>query len=371
MFGSITNIKSAILRKAYDYLTVDASASLTLSEAEVDKRVSEMIDLQDPELITDLRVNNLGQPERFDVFLQECQKYINQHVETAVDDRRHDTVTENSEVVVHFAVALNAQDLHSEVQKRCPENTPIPSVQRLRLQLFPKRVNSAAAGRYYGTIKVKYIVQSRQLRQNHEDMHYASAIFRYLKEFCVNFREITTLVCMDDKHTMKIGEPGYPLAAIERGKTVLVAMGTRFQVADHDFSRFSMIPSVILHVDIPDVVEESWYRGQAHVGLKEHAFEPSSALCHDTELHQVVENDPNPILALYTDGGPDHRTNQLSVQSAFICLYLQEDRDMVFGVRTPPYNFWKDTAERVMSMLNIGAQPVCLMRTSTDIEGVL
>ena len=370
LFGSITNTKSAILRKAYSYLTDDESASRTLDEAELDKRVSEMIDLQDPELITDLRINNQGQPERFDVFLQECQKYINQHVETAVDDRRHDAVSD-SEVVVHFAVALNAQDLHTEVQKRCPENTPIPSVQWLRLQFWPKRVNSAAAGRYYGTIKVKYMVQSRQLRQNHEDMHYASALFRYLKEFCVKFREITTLVCMDDKHTMKIGEPGLPLAAIERGKTVLVAMGTRFQVADHDFSRFSMIPSVILHVDIPDVVEESWYRGQAHVGLKEHAFEPSSPLRHATELHQVVENDPNPILALYTDGGPDHRTNLLSVQTALICLFLQEDRDMVVAVRTPPYNSWKDPAERVMCVLNIAAQSVGLMRTSTDIEGVL
>lgn len=64
------------------------------------------------------------------------------------------------------------------------------------------------------------MVQSRQFRQDHIDMHYASALFRYLKEFAFKYKDDTTFVCMDDKHTMKIGEPGYPLAAVERGKQV-------------------------------------------------------------------------------------------------------------------------------------------------------
>ena len=42
--------------------------------------------------------------------------------------------------------------------------------------------------------------------------------------------------------------------------------GTSFQVADHDFTRFSMIPSVALIVDIPDSISESWYTGDVHVG---------------------------------------------------------------------------------------------------------
>jgi hypothetical protein len=66
-------------------------------------------------------------------------------------------------------------------------------------------------------------------------------------------------------------------------------------------------------------------------------------------------------LALYTDGGPDHRVNYLSVEIALICLFLKEDRDMLVAVRTPPYNSWKDPAERVTSVLNFGAQGVGLM----------
>ena len=158
---------------------------------------------------------------------------------------------------------------------------------------------------------------------------------------------------MDDKHTMKVGEPGFPVPAIERGKPVLVANGTKFQVGDDDFTKFPIIPSVILKVDIPEAVEGSWYRGKVNVGIKEHAFEPSSALRHVTELHGVFEADFKPIVALYTHGGPDHRTNLLSVQASLTCLFLKEDRDMIVAVRMPPYNSWKDPAERVMGTLKL------------------
>lgn len=124
------------------------------------------------------------------------------------------------------------------------------------------------------------MVQSRQFRQDHIDMHYASALFRYLKEFAFKYKDDTTFVCMDDKHTMKIGEPGYPLAAVERGKQVLVARGSIFLVGDHDFSKFSMIPSVTLNINIPDKVDD-WHSGKVHVVLKEHLFNlllPSSTL---------------------------------------------------------------------------------------------
>ena len=84
-------------------------------------------------------------------------------------------------------------------------------------------------------------------------MHYASALFRYLKEFCVEFKENTTLVCMDDNHAMKIVETWSSFSC------------KRHPVdgSDHDFAKLSMIPSVILRVDIPNAVEDSWYRGQA------------------------------------------------------------------------------------------------------------
>ena len=50
---------------------------------------------QDPDLIYDLRVNNNGRPQQYDEFLAECQAFINSSVDTAVDDRRHDNITDD------------------------------------------------------------------------------------------------------------------------------------------------------------------------------------------------------------------------------------------------------------------------------------
>lgn len=49
-------------------------------------------------------------------------------------------------------------------------------------------------------------------------------------------------------------EPSCPVAAAERGRQVLVHSGTSFQVTDHDFTRFSIIPLIALLVDIPDKI---------------------------------------------------------------------------------------------------------------------
>ena len=67
------------------------------------------------------------------------------------------------------------------------------------------------------------MVQNRQLHCNHIDLHYASALFRYLKELAIKYKDDAYLIFIDDKHRCKVGEPGYPVAAVERGRQVLVA----------------------------------------------------------------------------------------------------------------------------------------------------
>ena len=51
---------------------------------------------------------------------------------------------------------------------------------------------------------------------------------------------------MNDKHKIKVGELANPLAAAECGRQVLVHSGATFEVSDHDFSKFSITPSVNL-----------------------------------------------------------------------------------------------------------------------------
>ena len=104
---------------------------------------------------------------------------------------------------------------------------------------------------------------------------------------------------------MNIGEPGFPVAAAERGRRVMVKVGSSFDVADHDLTKFSMIPSVVLMNNIPQDITESWYRGKVYVSLKDAAFESSSPIRHMTELSSILSSlqQERKIVLLYTDGG--------------------------------------------------------------------
>ena len=178
------------------------------------------------------------------------------------------------------------------------------------------------------------------------------------------------MACLDDKHKIKIGEPGFPVAAVERGKRVLVKVGASFEVGDHDFTKFSIVPSVTLVNDIPTEITGSWYSGKVFYALKESAFEPSSPIRHVTELCSCLHSlgDVNPVLLLYTDGGPDHRLTYLSVQVALIALFRKLNLDYLCAARTAPCHSWKNPVERIMSIFNLGLQSVGLMRESKDAE---
>lgn len=61
--------------------------------------------------------------------------------------------------------------------------------------------------------------------------------------------------------------------------------------------------------------------------LKDSVFEPSSPLCHSTELATIIEQraPEKPVFFVYSDGGPDHRVTYLSVKLALICLSVKLD----------------------------------------------
>ena len=96
-FGKVTKTSAAVLRGMYQTLVGDSSCSTNLASEEIDKRVQQFFETEDTDLVIDLRVNN-GRPDgKYEIFLNECQNYIN-IVETAVDDRRHDSATDAGKV---------------------------------------------------------------------------------------------------------------------------------------------------------------------------------------------------------------------------------------------------------------------------------
>ena len=148
----------------------DASAASNLSEEEVDKRVKMYVDLEDPDIIMDLRSHNTGHGTKYDIFWTECEKFLQEDIGLAVDERRHTSVT-------HLARVLSVRDLLQQVTARCPPSTPIPSRSWLSLQFWPKTMHAKSRLQYTGRFNVKYMVQARQFRKEHEDSHYAAAIF--------------------------------------------------------------------------------------------------------------------------------------------------------------------------------------------------
>lgn len=101
--------------------------------------------------------------------------------------------------------------------------------------------------------------------------------FRYLRELAIMFRTHNmSFASQDDKHFVKVGEPGFPVAAIERGKQVVVSADVPFSVGDHDFTKAKIIPSETLLCNVPEKITESFYSGKVQVTLKGGIFEPSS-----------------------------------------------------------------------------------------------
>lgn len=367
----IGKVEKARMRYIYSVWLQDSAASINSETQDIDDRVEVMFELGDPDLITDFREINEGRLPKYDVFWEYSSKYLEgiaQESVLAVDDRRHD-------IFQHLAVAISTRDFRNQVLKICPPNIPIPSVQWIRLQFWPKNPTHKSSMQFTSKLPIKFMVQARQLRCNHEDLHYASALFRYQKEMAILLRMNSWLIFMDDKHRCKVGEPGYPVAAVERGRQVIVSKNKAFKVADHDFTKCGIIPSVTMLCEIPATIEESFYRGQVYISLKDPIFQPSDSLRHMTELYKILNNtnENKPYLLLYTDGGPDHRVTYVRVQLALIALFLKLDLDLLIAVRTPPGHSWKNPVERIMSILNLGMQSIGLMRDelSNDLENLM
>ena len=107
--------------------------------------------------------------------------------------------------------------------------------------------------------------------------------------------------CIDDKHRVKVSEPGFPVAAAERGQEVVVSLHETFVVG-----HFSIIPSVVFHLSIPDSLLKD--HGKVIVGLKDAVFQAFSPLRHAAELHSLLFTRiwSKSILCIYSDAGPDH-----------------------------------------------------------------
>ena len=69
-----------------------------------------------------------------------------------------------------------------------------------------------------------------------------------------------------------------------------------------------------------------------------------------------------PYLYVYSDGGPERKTDNLSVQKSYIALFLLHNFEEILIARTAANLSYRNPVERVHAIANLGLQSVGLMR---------
>ena len=190
---------------------------------------------------------------------------------------------------------------------------------------------------YTGQFNIHFMMQQRIIKKFSPDGHYGNALLKYAKQLAIKFSDHCPFISTDGKYKIKVEEPNCPVAALACEKQVIVSKEQIFQVFDHMCS-VALIPVVGLSHDIPDEVDKSSYHGIPYVYLKITVTDPSSALRNVVEVkgilthhYQGKQNIPL-IIILYTDSGPQHRSNLLSMKIALIAFQKSLNTDMLVAV---------------------------------------
>ena len=207
------------------------------------------------------------------------------------------------------------------------------------LQFWPTNKSTSTLLHYTGRFRVRRVVQARILRKTNPDADYAMAVYNFLKKRSIKYNADAVFFSADAKCKISIGEPTFPLQQFLAGKKVIIGKNEVFKVADHDFSKLSIIPDAVLVHDIPENYEQitedesekelisssksskgDWYAGKVYYSFKSMVLE-GSTIRGVTEMGNVLENvyvDNETSIPkrfyLITNGGGDRNIVHLSVK---------------------------------------------------------
>ena len=108
------------------------------------------------------------------------------------------------------------------------------------------------------------MVQQHNIQKYSKYDHYCNALYKYAREMAIQFREHLSFLSTDGKNKVKVGEANCLIAALTRGRKVLVTHGQVMQAADHDFSSITVTPTVVLMNYIPEKIGDSWQTWAPH-----------------------------------------------------------------------------------------------------------
>ncbi|CAG8797671.1 13476_t:CDS:2, partial [Gigaspora margarita] len=169
-----------------------------------------------------------------------------------------------------------------QIRKNVLNKKVTPAV--LRMLHFDLTGNAAVtSGDVEERLRLMLIMADPNIIFDFEDAHYCVALFRYLREFCIQYRQWTCLISADDKYKIPIGED-IAVSTDVQNQCSIVAYESTLAAADHNFAKLSLMPSVIFFISIPDNISGLFYNGQVYVLYKDTIFEPSTVIRHSTKF---------------------------------------------------------------------------------------
>ena len=311
-------------------------------------------------------------PTTFDLFYDiVAEKLAGAHVGVNTTDRRHTVVAVVDSAPVARSVRGVYRDVVAVAEARVPKIN-IPSWPHFFYSFqapHPGRVS-----RHTGRLPFRLLQSHKTLRADNMDGHWVAALWRDVK-FWVSeseWRAMIDVFAHDDKALVQCGPPGIAVRALQGPQHPTVQQpGLVSNAADHDaVGRSSFVPSVTLHIDVPETVTGSWCSGSVALTVKDSTLEPSSPLRHLVESFCKnrklgVDLSRRPIQLHFADGGADHHIGHAKVQLAWMMYFLHYaplGLDCIICLRCAGGLSWVNPAERVMAALNLGLYGVSLSR---------
>ncbi|GBB94021.1 hypothetical protein RclHR1_22760001 [Rhizophagus clarus] len=159
-YSLIAKMAPSVWKLLYNVLAGDNSMPPHELSKEMQEKLRTILELQDADIVIDLRINNGFCDTKFDIFWNELREYFNEII-PAIHNRR-------STSILYLPIAMSIADLKNIIIKKLEKKygTPlnseiyIPSNEYIRLQFWPGIVTANAALKYTGRFEIKYKVQS-------------------------------------------------------------------------------------------------------------------------------------------------------------------------------------------------------------------
>ena len=97
------------------------------------------------------------------------------------------------------------------------------------LQFRPAHWTISKMLHHTGRFRIRRVVQAQLFQKSNPDAHYANAAYKFMRERVVKTRQNIAFFSADAKWKVPIGESGYPIAVVTRGKKVIVGLNAALQ----------------------------------------------------------------------------------------------------------------------------------------------